>query len=148
MLDAIEDVLSHILSDPWFLVGFAGQFFFMMRFVVQWVHSERERRSIVPVAFWFFSIGGGAVLLAYAIYRRDPVFIAGQALGLLIYFRNLYLIYGSSRGGASGSDLGRARELVARLSVEVANGGDLQQRRPEIERSLAELQNLLAKVKP
>ena len=73
-------------------LGFVAQGFFTMRFVVQWVASERARKSVVPVAFWFFSIGGGALLLVYALYRRDPVFIAGQALGLIVYIRNLYFI--------------------------------------------------------
>ena len=76
----------------WVVVGFLGQAFFSARFLVQWVASERARRSIVPRAFWLFSLGGGVTLLAYAIYRRDPVFIAGQGAGLFIYFRNLMLI--------------------------------------------------------
>jgi lipid-A-disaccharide synthase-like uncharacterized protein len=76
----------------WLVVGFLGQAFFFMRFVVQWIASERARRSIIPHAFWFFSIGGGTVLLIYAIYRRDPVFIVGQATGLFIYLRNIIFI--------------------------------------------------------
>ncbi|TIR12376.1 MAG: hypothetical protein E5X64_24475, partial [Mesorhizobium sp.] len=67
-------------------------FFFSMRFVVQWVASEKAKRSVVPIAFWFFSLFGGSLLLIYAIQRQDPVFIAGQALGLFIYIRNLWLI--------------------------------------------------------
>jgi lipid-A-disaccharide synthase-like uncharacterized protein len=78
--------------DGWVVLGFAAQGFFTMRFVVQWIASERARKSVIPVAFWFFSIGGGVLLLVYALYRRDPVFIAGQALGLLVYIRNLYFI--------------------------------------------------------
>src|ERR1700758_3748344 len=78
--------------DAWVLLGFVAQAFFTMRFVVQWIASERARASVIPVAFWFFSIGGGALLLVYALYRRDPVFIAGQALGLVVYLRNLYFI--------------------------------------------------------
>jgi lipid-A-disaccharide synthase-like uncharacterized protein len=78
--------------DGWVALGFVAQAFFTMRFVVQWIASERARRSVIPVAFWFFSIGGGALLLVYALYRRDPVFIAGQALGLVVYLRNLYFI--------------------------------------------------------
>jgi lipid-A-disaccharide synthase-like uncharacterized protein len=78
--------------DGWVLLGFVAQGFFTMRFAVQWIASERARRSVIPVAFWFFSIGGGALLLVYSLYRKDPVFIAGQALGLVIYFRNLYFI--------------------------------------------------------
>lgn len=76
----------------WLTVGFLGQAFFSARFLVQWVASERARRSVVPLAFWFLSLGGGATLLAYAIYRRDPVFIVGQGTGLFIYVRNLVLI--------------------------------------------------------
>jgi lipid-A-disaccharide synthase-like uncharacterized protein len=79
-------------ATVWIIVGFLGQVLFTARFVVQWVASERARRSIVPAAFWFFSVGGGIVLLIYAIYRRDPVFIAGQAGGLIIYARNIMLI--------------------------------------------------------
>ncbi|TDO04612.1 MULTISPECIES: lipid-A-disaccharide synthase N-terminal domain-containing protein [Halomonas] len=76
----------------WLGVGFLGQALFSARFLVQWLASERARRSIVPRAFWFFSLAGGATLLAYALYRRDPVFIAGQGAGLFIYARNLILI--------------------------------------------------------
>ncbi|MGN6769671.1 MAG: lipid-A-disaccharide synthase N-terminal domain-containing protein [Rhizobiaceae bacterium] len=78
--------------NAWILLGFVAQAFFTMRFLVQWIASERAKRSVVPIAFWFFSLGGGALLLIYAIKRQDPVFIAGQALGLVIYIRNLWLI--------------------------------------------------------
>jgi len=78
--------------DIGILIGYAAQGLFSMRFVVQWIASERARKSVMPVAFWFFSVGGGALLLVYALYRRDPVFIAGQALGLVVYLRNLYFI--------------------------------------------------------
>ena len=63
-----------------------------MRFVVQWLQSERMRKSIVPTAFWYFSIAGGVVLLSYAIHMKDPVFITGQAAGVFIYLRNLWFI--------------------------------------------------------
>lgn len=86
----------------WIIIGFAGQALFTMRFVVQWIASERARRSLLPVAFWFFSVGGGVVLLAYAIHRQDPVFIAGQAGGLVIYARNLWLIYGTKTKDDAG----------------------------------------------
>ena len=76
----------------WILVGLCGQAFFFTRFLIQWIVSERARRSIVPDSFWWFSIGGAAILLAYAIYRADPVFILGQSLGLAIYSRNIWLI--------------------------------------------------------
>ena len=83
--------------DFWVIWGFVAQFMFMMRFMVQWIASERAKRSIVPVAFWFFSVAGGSLLLTYAIVRQDPVFIAGQSLGLIIYFRNLWLIFKERR---------------------------------------------------
>jgi lipid-A-disaccharide synthase-like uncharacterized protein len=76
----------------WIAIGFVGQLLFSMRWLVQWVQSERRRRSITPLAFWYFSVAGGVTLLAYAIHRRDPVFIVGQGAGLFIYMRNLYLI--------------------------------------------------------
>jgi lipid-A-disaccharide synthase-like uncharacterized protein len=76
----------------WLLVGFGGQALFMGRFVVQWLASERRRRSVIPVSFWYLSILGALVLLAYAVHRRDPVFVAGQGLGVAIYVRNLALI--------------------------------------------------------
>jgi lipid-A-disaccharide synthase-like uncharacterized protein len=75
------------------VVGFAGQGLFAMRFILQWLTSEGQKKSVIPVAFWYFSIGGGSVLLLYAIWRQDPVIICGQGLGLFIYFRNLYFIY-------------------------------------------------------
>lgn len=76
----------------WLGIGFLGQLLFTSRFLVQWIASERARRSVVPLAFWWFSLAGGATLLAYAIWRRDPVFALGQASGLVIYLRNLVLI--------------------------------------------------------
>jgi lipid-A-disaccharide synthase-like uncharacterized protein len=81
------------MVNLWTAIGFLGQALFSMRFIIQWIHSERIRRSIVPEAFWYFSIGGGITLLAYAIYREDPVFIFGQGLGLVIYARNIWMIW-------------------------------------------------------
>src|ERR687898_3513675 len=81
-----------IKFDGWVILGFVAQGLFTMRFVVQWIASERARKSVIPVAFWFFSIGGGILLLVYALYRKDPVFIAGQAFGLFVYARNLYFV--------------------------------------------------------
>ena len=76
----------------WIIIGFTGQALFSARFIVQWLASERVKRSIIPTAFWYFSLAGGVTLLAYAIHKQDPVFIAGQGLGLIVYLRNLYLI--------------------------------------------------------
>lgn len=81
----------------WVLFGLAGQLLFMGRFLVQWIASERERRSVIPLAFWYFSIGGGIILFTYALYRKDPVFILGQSMGLFIYSRNLWLIHDQRR---------------------------------------------------
>lgn len=82
----------------WVVFGFAAQLMFTARFVVQWIASERARKSVVPVAFWYFSLLGGVMLLAYALYRKDPVFVLGQALGVFIYFRNLWLIHAHRAG--------------------------------------------------
>ena len=79
-------------STIWIVIGFLGQALFSARFFLQWLASERARRSIVPLAFWYFSLGGGVVLLSYAIHKRDPVFIVGQVTGVFVYLRNLYLI--------------------------------------------------------
>jgi lipid-A-disaccharide synthase-like uncharacterized protein len=78
--------------DVWTVIGVAGQMLFFLRFFYQWIASERAKRSVVPEAFWYFSIGGGLVLLIYAIQRQDIVFILGQGSGLFIYSRNIFLI--------------------------------------------------------
>jgi len=93
---SVGDYLQNVffLELNWgLLLGYVGQSLFGMRFVVQWLASERVGRSVMPVAFWFFSIGGGVLLLAYALYKRDPVFIIGQGLGLFVYLRNLYFVF-------------------------------------------------------
>ena len=76
----------------WLIIGFAGQAVFTGRFVLQWLYSEFKRRSVIPVGFWYLSMIGSALLLTYAIYRQDPVFIIGQSFGFLVYLRNLQLI--------------------------------------------------------
>jgi lipid-A-disaccharide synthase-like uncharacterized protein len=90
--------VERALLAPWVAFGFAAQFVFMMRFVVQWIASERKKKSHVPVAFWYLSLIGGVMLFIYALKKRDPVFVLGQGLGLFIYLRNLLLIY--KRAGA------------------------------------------------
>ena len=82
------------------LIGYAGQLLFTMRFVVQWIATERARKSVIPVAFWFFSIGGGLLLFGYALAIKDPVFILGQGFGVFVYLRNLYFVY-HERGKAA-----------------------------------------------
>jgi len=87
--------------DWWVLLGFAAQAFFTARFAVQWIASERVGRSVIPVAFWWCSIGGGLLLFVYALYRRDPVFIAGQGFGVFVYLRNLYFVLREKKQGAA-----------------------------------------------
>ncbi|MEZ5795569.1 lipid-A-disaccharide synthase N-terminal domain-containing protein [Albidovulum sp.] len=84
----------------WVAFGLLGQLMFTGRFIVQWIASEKARRSVVPLAFWYLSMAGGLILLAYAIYRRDPVFVLGQSLGVFVYTRNLWLIYRAGRADA------------------------------------------------
>ncbi len=108
------------LRNPLVLFGFAGQFVFFMRFVVQLLASERKGRSHVPVAFWWISVAGSLMTLAYAILKGDLVFSVGQALGLLIYLRNLWLIYQRAaryeriRGSRSESEVGEVEPSVTR----------------------------------
>ena len=88
----------HSWTEFWWVVfGLGGQLMFTARFLVQWIASERVGRSVIPLAFWYLSIGGGLILFAYAVYRRDPVFVLGQSMGLIVYLRNLFLIHAERR---------------------------------------------------
>ena len=91
MISYIQSLTS--LEIIFLIIGFVGQGLFASRFIIQWIYSERKGESIIPLAFWYFSIFGGIGLLTYAIFRKDPVIISGQLFGVLIYARNLYLIY-------------------------------------------------------
>jgi lipid-A-disaccharide synthase-like uncharacterized protein len=91
------------VDQVWLSVGLLGQAFFSARFLVQWIASERAKQSVIPVQFWYWSIGGGVTLLAYAIYRLDPVFILGQGAGLFVYARNLQFIHRASSPQASAA---------------------------------------------
>jgi lipid-A-disaccharide synthase-like uncharacterized protein len=82
----------HTWINGWVVFGFLGQAIFAARFIIQWIVSEKKKESVVPLSFWYFSIAGGVVLLIYAIYKKDPVFMLGQASGLVVYVRNLMLI--------------------------------------------------------
>lgn len=79
--------------DWWTLLGLVGQICFTMRFVVQWLASELAKKSVIPVAFWIFSLIGGGLLLVYSVYLKNPVFILGNSMGFFVYLRNLWLIY-------------------------------------------------------
>ena len=81
----------------WIAIGFFAQAMFSMRFMVQWIATEKAKKSVVPMAFWYLSLAGGSLLLSYAIYRMDPVFIVGQAAGLLVYTRNIWIIKAHSQ---------------------------------------------------
>ncbi|AQS49469.1 MULTISPECIES: lipid-A-disaccharide synthase N-terminal domain-containing protein [Thioclava] len=98
-MDWLMDMLhvESIVELWWVLFGLLAQLMFTGRFLVQWIASERKGESVVPISFWYFSVAGGAMLLTYALYRRDPVFVLGQSLGVFIYGRNLWLIYAKRR---------------------------------------------------
>ncbi len=108
MLVDLSQAVGNYLSDVFLvklswvvLLGYAGQALFTMRFVVQWIASERAGKSVIPIAFWFFSIGGGLLLFGYALYIRDPVFILGQGFGVFVYLRNLYFIKREKQAGVA-----------------------------------------------
>src|SRR3954451_23643860 len=117
----------------WLIIGFLGQALFTARFLVQWIVSERKRDSVVPVAFWWFSLLGGLTLLSYASYRQDPVIMVGQAMGLIVYTRNLMLVGKAKRRAA------RRRRRAPQ--VEPAPGPEMHAahaHRPHRERDRAE----------
>jgi len=102
----------------WIIIGFLGQGLFFMRFFIQWLASEKAGESVIPDAFWYFSIGGSMILLAYAIWRQDPVIILGQSTGFLIYFRNLYFI-----------------KRKAKAEIDSIESQDLQSDKPNLQKS-------------
>ena len=81
----------------WLIIGFTGQLLFGARFLIQWICSERKKESHIPIIFWYLSLSGGIILFIYSIYRKDPVFMVGQGTGVLVYVRNLVLIYRKRR---------------------------------------------------
>ena len=95
--DRLDDSLT-----LWAAIGFSGQAVFASRFIVQWIHAERVGRSEIPLIFWFLSLGGGTVLLVYAIHIANAVFIVGQGAGLFVYARNLHLIFRERRRAGAG----------------------------------------------
>jgi lipid-A-disaccharide synthase-like uncharacterized protein len=109
MTDLLSSLASYlhdvfvIKLDGWVVLGFVAQAFFTMRFVVQWIASERAGKSVIPLAFWFFSIGGGLLLFGYALYIKDPVFILGQGFGVFVYLRNLYFIKRERQAGPAAA---------------------------------------------
>ena len=89
------------MNHVWVVIGFIGQAVFSLRFLVQWLVSEKRKESVIPVAFWYISLTGTIILFAYATHRRDPVFMVGQGFGFIVYIRNLMLIY-RKRAAAEG----------------------------------------------
>lgn len=107
------------IPTHWLVIGFTGQALFTARFLVQWIASEKKRDSVIPVAFWWFSLVGGGTLLSYAIYRMDPVIVVGQAMGLIVYTRNLMLVAKKRRREAKR----QAREAAASTSLTQPHTG-------------------------
>ncbi|HML12832.1 MAG TPA: lipid-A-disaccharide synthase N-terminal domain-containing protein [Xanthobacteraceae bacterium] len=109
MADLIQTLGTYLYDvfivrfDAWAVLGFLAQALFSARFLVQWIASERARRSIIPMAFWWFSIAGGILLFVYSLHRKDPVFIAGQGGGLLIYARNVMFVLREQRQEAASA---------------------------------------------
>jgi lipid-A-disaccharide synthase-like uncharacterized protein len=101
-------VLNQVMTffrDPMNVLGAFAQGLFASRFIIQWIASEMEGRSVIPLAFWYCSLAGGVALLAYAIYREEPVFIAGQLPGIIVYSRNLYFIFRDKRAARNGTEV-------------------------------------------
>lgn len=89
--------VTSTLDLIWLSIGLFAQLMFSARFLIQWISSEKARKSVMPIAFWWFSIMGGLLLLAYGVYRGEPVIILGQAFGVVVYARNLWLIHVEKR---------------------------------------------------
>ncbi|MDT7043402.1 lipid-A-disaccharide synthase N-terminal domain-containing protein [Candidatus Nitronereus thalassa] len=90
------------VETVWLGIGFFGQSLFFSRWIIQWISSERKAESQMPLAFWYMSLIGGLIVFAYAVHRRDPVFMVGQGIGSFVYLRNLMLIHGKGKRIASG----------------------------------------------
>ena len=111
IIDAIWNWVMHHIDklEPWDAVGFVGHFVFFLRFVVQWIETEKKQRSVIPISFWYLSLGGSSICLAYALHVGRLVFILAYSLNMLIYLRNLYHIYRRRRrkglaGGGAPTD--------------------------------------------
>ncbi len=122
MLIELSQTVGNYLHDVfvakfqwWVLLGYVAQIMFTMRFVVQWIASERAGKMVMPIAFWFFSIGGGVLLLVYALYIRDPVFILGQGFGVFVYLRNLYFELRDRASRSRRREAASARRVALRL---------------------------------
>ena len=148
LADFPSAIARYIQSDPWLIFGFAAQLMFMMRFIIQWYVSEKMKRSVMPVSFWVFSLVGGSMLLSYVIIRQDPALIAGQALGLIIYSRNLYFIFANRAMYKTATPLEqahiKARELADRLKASRGYSADIKQIQDEV----IALQAVISDIRP
>lgn len=102
----------------WVIVGLIGQLLFAGRFLIQWISSERKRESHIPISFWYLSLAGGLLLLFYSIYRKDPVFIIGQSVGIVVYVRNLILIYRATHA----AEIRRERAVSGKIRETISAG--------------------------
>lgn len=107
MSELLSDVSAYVanltlVESVWLGIGFFGQSLFFSRWIIQWIASERRAESQMPLAFWYMSLAGGLIVLSYAVYRRDPVFIAGQGIGTFVYLRNLMLIHAKRKPSTRG----------------------------------------------
>ena len=103
-MSSLNQVLM-FFRDPMNVLGAFAQALFASRFIIQWIASEMAGKSVIPLAFWYCSLGGGLALLSYAIYREEPVFIAGQLPGIIVYSRNLYFIYRDKHAARDGTEV-------------------------------------------
>ena len=107
MSDFFSDINAYFagltfVETVWLGIGFFGQSLFFSRWIIQWISSERKAESQMPLAFWYMSLIGGLIVFAYAVHRRDPVFMVGQGIGSFVYLRNLMLIHGKGKRIAGG----------------------------------------------
>jgi lipid-A-disaccharide synthase-like uncharacterized protein len=128
-----------ITEVVWVTIGFVAQLMFSMRFLIQWIASERAKQSIVPETFWYFSVLGGALLFAYATYRLDPVFMLGQGMGLFIYARNIQLIWRDKARGVVGAAADRTSNITGSGPIVSGNaapdGAAIEGRRAGLRRA-------------
>ena len=126
-MHVLDKIFAHFHFDLWVIVGFLGQALFTMRFAVQWLASEKQNKSVIPLAFWWFSLAGGTVLLIYVIAKGDPVLTLGQAFGVFVYSRNLMLIHREKKRSAVAAGwsgpIAPTIESGAQLRSEAAASG-------------------------